>query len=144
MSTSVCSDLGLGQLNIKPKGFETANDWIDFMMILNPGNLGAYSRAISNVKKLSRTIKVGSGLNFGYFDGLTAGHQRVRLVFVDAIILLVAIGGHCISSGCPDCIYKLNPMVGFGTDTNVIGNCSARVCKAQPQPKLSLLVVRKP
>lgn len=56
----------------------------------------------------------------------------MEVVGPDGSILAVAAGGRCISDGCPDCIYNLNPsVVGFGPDTGAVGICpEARDCKA--------------
>ena len=125
MTTSVCPSDLFGSYSEKPTGFETATDWINFAVVMAHGTSGAYLRCISDNKQLSQRISVNPGLNYGHFSGISAGHQRVELVTSDESVLLVAAGGRCISTGCPDCIYNLNPIVvGFDIWNPKIGDCS--------------------
>ena len=125
LTTSTCPSEASGGYFVKPDGFETARDWLNYAIVLSPGTEGATLRAYSNGQLLRGTASLSpGGLIYGAFEGVSAGFQRMEVVGSDGTILAVAAGGRCISDGCPDCIYNLNPIVvGFGTDTGAVGTC---------------------
>ena len=143
MTTSVCPNEVSGGYYAKPDGFETAKDHLNFAVVLKPGLEGVTLRATSNGQVLSQTIDVNpGGLTYGYFDGISAGYQRMEILAADGSVLLAATGGRCISSGCPDCIYNLNPVVvGFEPDTGALGTCPQRDCSPAPSTNESIVYV---
>jgi hypothetical protein len=125
LTTSTCPNEASGGYFAKPDGFVSARDWLNFAIILNPGTEGVTLQAYSNGVLLTGTAALNpGGLIYGAFEGVSAGFQRMEVVGSDGSILAVAAGGRCISDGCPDCIYNLNPVVvGFGPDTGAVGTC---------------------
>ncbi|KAH8193612.1 hypothetical protein TruAng_012222 [Truncatella angustata] len=114
-----------------PEGWETAKDTLHFAVVLDPRAGGsATMHAISNGVELPQVIPLSPGLNYGSFSGISAGFQSMELRNSAGTVINVATGGRCISSGCPDCIYNLNPVVvGFGSGpTSTTGHCPDNTC----------------
>lgn len=57
------------------------------------------------------SVELVAGLNYGKVDGLKAGEQRLEVVDANGKVVKVAAGGRCVSEGCPDGIYNMNPQV---------------------------------
>jgi hypothetical protein len=129
MTTSVCPNENLGGYWSKPEGFSIAVDAINYAIVVAPGFEGATLRFISNGVTLVENAELSAGLNYGSIPGIFAGFQAAEMVSASGSVLLTASGGRCISDGCPDCVYNLNPVVvGFSTDAVTGGECYERDC----------------
>jgi len=116
--------------SLPPDGFDTGTDQLNYAVVLESGATGYSLQAYSNGAALA-SVNLKPGLNYGAFTGVQAGYQRMELLHGGAI-LLAAAGGRCISSGCPDCIYNMNPqVVPLIEDTNAQGTCPYAVCEKQ-------------
>ena len=98
------------EYSVKPDGFETGTDQLNWAVVIPFSSSGLSIRAISNGQVIS-TVQLTAGLNYGSATGVSEGQQRLELVDSSGTVVLAATGGRCISSNCPDCIYNMNPQV---------------------------------
>ena len=116
--------------SLKPDGFDTGTDQLNYAVVLESGTTGYSLQAYSNGIALT-PVNLNAGLNYGAFTGVQAGYQRMELL-QDGTVVLAATGGRCISAGCPDCIYNMNPqVVPLIKDTGAQGTCPYAVCEKQ-------------
>lgn len=114
----------------RPDGFDTATDTLSYAVVISPEAPSYTLRAISN-GKITIISNLHQGLNYGSVD-VQAGYQRMELVDSGNNIVLAATGGRCISAGCPDCLYNMNPQViAFLPDTGDLGTCPYQACQKQ-------------
>ncbi|KAI9834977.1 MAG: hypothetical protein M1819_002700 [Sarea resinae] len=92
----------------KPALFNTSKDQLNWAVVANQEGLTL--QGISNGTAIG-TIFLSPGLNYGAFIGIQPGPQSMILRAADGTTKLVAAGGRCISAGCPDSIYNMNPQV---------------------------------
>jgi hypothetical protein len=111
---------------LKPDGYETGTDSLNWAIVLQSGLSGYKVRAISNGATLN-TWAVSAGLNHGHVTGVQAGSQSLQLLNAAGTVVMGASGGGCVSDGCPEAIWNMNYQViplstaDLGTDTCEIG-----------------------
>lgn len=116
--------------SLPPDGFDTGTDQLNYAVVLESGASGYSLQAYSNGVALT-PVNLNPGLNYGAFTGVQAGYQRMELLQGGAVVL-AATGGRCISAGCPNCIYNMNPQViPLIEDTGAQGTCPYAVCNKQ-------------
>ena len=109
-----------------PDSFDTATDTMSYAIVIPPAAPSYSLNAVSN-GVVTVIPNLQQGLNYGSVD-IQPGYQRMELVSGDQIIL-AATGGRCISAGCPDCVYNMNPQViAFLPDTGDLGTCPYQAC----------------
>jgi len=129
LSTSVCPNEGSSNYTKKPDGWETATDSLNWAVVLPNDPQGMQIRTITNGRM--DYFQGKQGLNYGTVS-VEAGDQRLELLDWAGNVLLVASGGRCVSSSCPDCIYNMNyQVVELKKDTGVVGTCPYQACKRQ-------------
>ena len=116
------------QYSVKPNGFDSGTDQLNWAVVLPPSASEMSIRAISGGQILS-SVPLQSGLNYGAATGLQKGQQRLELIDSSGDIVLAASGGRCVSDNCPDCIYNMNPqVVALAADKNAAGPCPDQSC----------------
>lgn len=135
LQSSVCpasanADTLISSYSLPPDGFDTGTDELNYAVVLEAGASGYSLQAWSNGVALT-PVDLVPGLNYGSFTGVQAGYQRMELYYNGAVVL-AASGGRCISAGCPDCIYNMNPqVVPLVEDTGAVGACPYAICAKQ-------------
>ncbi|OJD32584.1 glycoside hydrolase family 71 protein, partial [Diplodia corticola] len=108
-SSTVCPDTD-ALISKKPDGYSAASDVLTWAVIVSSIG-GPYSiRGFSGGQEL-QTFYLTAGYNFGTFSSLQEGDQRMELLDASGNVVMVASGGRCVTSTCPDGIYNLNPQI---------------------------------
>ncbi|KAI9823828.1 MAG: hypothetical protein M1819_001129 [Sarea resinae] len=96
-----CPNEGTSLYNNKPDLFTSGEDQLNWAVFVPEQGytLRGYSNGI-----LIGTNDLGPGLNYGAFTGVQPGQQRMELALADGNVEMIASGGQCISSECPDCM----------------------------------------
>jgi len=133
LSSSTCpisDNLLYYEYSLPADGFNTGKDQLNYAVVIEAGATGYSLNAYSGGIELGSVILV-PGLNYGAFPGSRAGNQQLFLWHNGAVVLS-ATTGRCISGGCPDCHYNMNPqVVELTKDTGAVGPCPYSVCKKQ-------------
>lgn len=107
----------------KPDGMSNSTDTLNFAVVVPSAGAGWKVQLFSDGSKVL-DAKLNPGLNYGTIPGKKAGWQRMHIVDGAGSIVRVAAGGRCVSSGCPDCIYNMNPqVVPLSENTEDNGSC---------------------
>lgn len=103
----------------KPAGFEQGTDSLNWAIVL-PASSAAqgWSAVAYSDNTLIGQWDLKAGLNYAAAAGLRAGIARLEVRDGAANLIKVAAGGRCVSSGCPDGIYNMNPQVVGLSDAN--------------------------
>ena len=130
-STCPVSDSALiANYSLPPDGFDTGTNQLNYAVVIEAGATGYSLEAYSNGVELG-SVNLVPGLNYGAFSGAQAGYQQLYL-WNNGAVVLSATTGRCISAGCPDCIYNMNPqVVALTEDTGAVGTCPYSACKKQ-------------
>ncbi|EKG18569.1 Glycoside hydrolase family 71, partial [Macrophomina phaseolina MS6] len=99
---------GAGEYFVEPDGFSSGTDTLNFAVIMP--SRGYFIELYSNGRQIIRA-ELGKGFNYGTVPGVQAGFQKMVIKDTAGNIKQVATGGPCVSDGCPDCIYNMNPVV---------------------------------
>ncbi|EOD50436.1 putative glycoside hydrolase family 71 protein [Neofusicoccum parvum UCRNP2] len=115
------------EYSVKPDGFSNGEDALNFAVVV-PNSDQYWVELYSGGEQIIRA-QLHAGLNYGTLPGLRPGFQRMHIVDSVGTIKRVAAGGQCVSSGCPDCIYNMNPqVVPLSDNTNDNGRCPETKC----------------
>ena len=103
----------------KPAGFEQGTDSINWALVLTSSSAAQGWSAVA----YSDNTQIGQwnlkpGLNYAAATGLRAGIARLEVRDGSGNVVKVAAGGRCVSSGCPEGIYNMNPQVVGLSDAN--------------------------
>ncbi|KAF1985726.1 glycoside hydrolase family 71 protein [Aulographum hederae CBS 113979] len=130
MSTARCPNEGSNEYTVKPEGFSDSTDSLNWAVVVPAGTTGYKVRLISGGQIL-QTVSLTQGLNYGSAI-ITTGFQRMELLDASGAKIGAAAGGRCVTNGCPDCIFNMNPqVVGLQTrDPGDIGQCPSTQCSA--------------
>ncbi len=124
LQSAVCPNDGSGLYSQKPSGFEQSVDELNWAIVLPPSAGGWSAVAYSDNKQIGQWSLKG-GLNYGAGPGLCAGLQRLEVKDASGKMVKVAACGRCVSAGCPDHIYNMNPqVVGLSDPNNGLNVCS--------------------
>lgn len=122
LQSASCPNEGNGGVYAKPDGWDTGEDVLNWAVVVGEGSDGWKARLVSGGEEIG-SVDLVEGMNYGKVEGLKAGAQRLEVVDGDGKVVRVAAGGRCVSDGCPDGIYNMNPqVVGLADDGND-GDC---------------------
>lgn len=127
---TTCALEGRGGVYAKPDGWESGEDVLDWAVVVGEGAEGEgwAVRLVSGGVEVGREGLV-AGMNYGKVGGVRAGWQRMEVVDGEGAVVAVAAGGRCVSEGCPDCIYNMNPqVVGLAASGEDDGECPDPNC----------------
>ncbi|EKG13599.1 hypothetical protein MPH_09243 [Macrophomina phaseolina MS6] len=126
LQNASCPWDGASEYFVQPDGFETGDDALNFAVVMP--SAGYFVELYSGGKQILRS-ELHAGLNYGTLPGLQPGWQRMHIVDSAGNIKRVAAGGRCVSSGCPDCVYNMNPqVVPLSDNTEDNGQCPDTRC----------------
>jgi glucan endo-1,3-alpha-glucosidase len=94
----------------KPGGFAVGKDALNWAVVVPAGSIGMKVRLTSNGVVIS-TVGVVPGLNYGATAGVKAGAQKLELLDANGKVVLSAVNGRPVSTGCPGGIYNMNYVV---------------------------------
>lgn len=123
LQSAVCPNEGSTLYTQKPSGFGQGADSLNWAIVLPPSTTGWSAVAYSDNAQIGQWSLSG-GLNYGAGPGLRAGLQRLEVRDASGRVIKVAAGGRCVSAGCPDLIYNMNPqVVGLSDPNNGLNMC---------------------
>lgn len=111
LQTSTCASA------TKPAGFEHGTDSLNWALVLPASAKGWSGVAYSDNIQIGKW-DLKAGLNYAAAAGLRAGIARLEVRDGAGAVVRVAAGGRCVSSGCPEGIYNMNPQVVGLSDVN--------------------------
>lgn len=119
LQSAVCPNEGSTLYTQKPNGFSQGTDSLNWAVVLPPSSTapGWSAVAYSDNAQIGQWPLSG-GLNYGAGPGLRPGLQRLEVRDPSGRVVKVAAGGRCVSAGCPDSIYNMNPQVVGLSDPN--------------------------
>ncbi|KKY27901.1 putative glycoside hydrolase family 71 [Diplodia seriata] len=127
LQNATCPWDGAGEYFVRPDGFSDGDDALSFAAIVP--NTGTYWVELYSGGEQIFRAELHAGLNYGTLPGLRPGFQRMHIVDSAGTTKRVAAGGQCVSSGCPDCIYNMNPqVVPLSDNTEDNGRCPETKC----------------
>lgn len=130
LTTSVCPIERTNQYTAKPNGFLSSSNSASWAIVM-PDSLIGWSVVLYSDGTPISTAPLRPGLNSGTADGVKPGWQRMHVLDGNGNLTLVAAGGRCVSAGCPDCIYNMNPQViGLGSPRDDPGLYPVTFCKS--------------
>ena len=125
LQRTVCPNDGSSLYTQKPNGFDQGADSLNWAIVMPLSTVGWTAVAYSDNAQIGQW-SLGGGLNYGAFPNLRAGLQRLEVRDASAQVVKVAAGGRCVSAGCPDLIYNMNPQViGLNDPNNALDVCSS-------------------
>ncbi|OJD39955.1 glucan endo-alpha-glucosidase agn1 [Diplodia corticola] len=127
LQSTTCPREGEGGVYAKPDGWDKGEDVLSWAVIVGDDADGWSANLISDGEQIA-SVGLVAGLNYGKAEGLKAGFQRLEVVDGDGNAVRVAAGGRCVSTGCPDCIYNMNPQVVGFSDNEDDGECPDPEC----------------
>jgi len=140
------SKIGNQQYYEKPDGFNSAQDNLNWAILVPHGAVGYTIKLYSN-GKLLMSKGLSSGLNYGSVGQLDSGSQTALITDPNGSTYMVASGGVCLASGCPQFIYNMNYQVipfTVGVSVMACSSLSANVYVppsiwTQPNPRVQAL-----
>ncbi|KAL0265037.1 hypothetical protein SLS55_000994 [Diplodia seriata] len=127
LQSTTCPREGEGGVYAKPDGWNNGEDVLNWAVVVGDDGEGWKANLISDGEQIG-SVELAAGLNYGKVEGLKAGFQRLEVVDKDGGAVRVAAGGRCVSTGCPDCIYNMNPQVVGFSDNEDDGECPDPDC----------------
>ncbi|KAB2575988.1 Glucan endo-alpha-glucosidase Agn1 [Lasiodiplodia theobromae] len=127
LQSTTCPLEGNGGVYAKPDGFDKGEDVLNWAVVVGEDAEGWKANLISDGEQIG-SVELVAGLNYGKAEGVKAGFQRLEVVDADGKTVRVAAGGRCVSTGCPDCIYNMNPQVVGFSDNESDGECPDPDC----------------
>lgn len=105
-----CPNNTVGLYGEQPRDFNTGYDVLNWALVLPANSSGMHISGISNNVTLG-TGDLVPGFNFGAFGGVQAGSQVLNLIDSTGAVVMSAMNGTEVSTGCPDGIYNMNYQV---------------------------------
>lgn len=106
LQTSICPNNAP-----KPAGFEQGTDSLNWALVLPSSAAQGWSAVAYSDNTQIGQWDLKAGLNYAAATGLRAGLARLEVRDWSGNVVKVAAGGRCVSSGCPEGIYDMNPQV---------------------------------
>lgn len=127
LQSTTCPLEGNGGAYAKPDGWDKGEDVLSWAVVVGDDAEGWKANLISDGEQIG-SVELVAGLNYGKVEGVKVGFQRLEVVDADGNTVRVAAGGRCVSTGCPDCIYNMNPQVVGFSDNESDGECPDPDC----------------